>query len=134
MAAAQASADRIEAARQAADSTREDREILQATLLSHRQSDALELDLCLEPMIRTIIAESHANLDQPRLMSDQSAILTSLAEIRARAADDGRVSAAAIAKLTASVRLLQDLRIPDQPDLETGAPLLLEPPLAGGFS
>ena len=51
MAAAPASADRIEAARQAADSTREDRKILQATLLSHRQSDALELDRRLEPMI-----------------------------------------------------------------------------------
>ena len=70
MAAAQASADRIEAARMAANSTREDREILQATLQSHRQSDALELDRRLEPMIRTIVAESHANLNQPRLMSD----------------------------------------------------------------
>ena len=116
----------------AANSTREERAILQATLESHRQSDALELDRRLEPMIRTIIAESHASLDQPRLLPDQSAVLAFLEEIRARATDDGRTSAAAIAELTTSVRLLQDLRHPGNADFEAGTPLLLGSPLSGG--
>ena len=104
--AEQASIVAVDAAQQAAETSRKDRAIMQRTLMSHRKSDALELDRKLGPMIRTMITEHHGVQEPSRITGDQAAFLTSLAEIRARAADDGRTSAAAIAELTASVRLL----------------------------
>ena len=62
--------------------------------------------------------------------------MASLSEIRARAVDEGSISAAAIAELTATVRLLQDSGAPSRPGLTAGASTqhrpfgLLQAPLA----
>ena len=122
-AAEQAATDRVEAARQPAETCREDRAIMQPTLMSHRQPDALELEHRLEPMIRTIVDENQVVREPARLTGDQAAILTSLAEIRVRAADNERTSAAAIADLTASVRLLQAGAPPGVPNQAGAASL-----------